>query len=185
MQSQGYITVIFVTEDKDSELNARFTAFMEHLVHPSDLGYRQIHAEIAVGHRGYSAVGRPPNQCVIKYNFDLFPQDHPYVDFVLVPVTDVSAAQNVVETFSSTNATYQIPYMKFLIPSPFVSDVDLDPNHWGHMFCSQFVLLCLRKMAQLGLIPLARERLEHLYDCSSLTCTPAHLKHMLDKILKS
>lgn len=183
MQRRGDVTVIFVTEDQNSDFGARFTAFMEHLVHPSDYGYREIHAEMAVGNRGYSAVGRPPKHCVLKYDFDSFPMSHPFVEFLHVPVADVDAAQRVVEALSNTNATYNIPYMKFLIPSPFIRDVDIDPEHWGHLFCSQFVLLCLRKMDELGLILVSKDRLKHLYDCPSVTCTPAHLKHILDRVL--
>jgi hypothetical protein len=183
MKKQGYLTVLFVTEDDRSDFGAKFTAFMEHVTYPSDFRYNQIHAEIIVNNTGYSAVGRPPQHCVIKYTFDGEPEAQHYVELVKLPVADVDLAQEVLEHMSSTEATYDIPYLKFLVPSIFIKDLDLDPKHWGHLFCSQFVLLSLRKMEKMNIIQLPRSSLAYLYDCPSQTCTPARLRHLLDKIL--
>ena len=179
----SFVTVLFITENSTSELSERILTAMEYVVHPSDWGYNEIHAEIIVKNRCYSAVGRPPDSCVIKYDFTRYRETLPCAECVQVPVTDVDKAQRILEYFSSTHATYEIPTLDFFTPSIFLDDLDFNPDHWGHLYCSQFVLICLRRMCQAGLIPLQPDRLAHLYDCSSRTCTPAHLKHILDRML--
>lgn len=185
MQKPQYITVLFVKADSSLGFGSRVVEAMEVLVHPSDWGYHEVHAEIIIGNRGFSAVGRPPEDCVIRYSFEQSCAVQPFVECVEVPVTDIGEACRVMEEFSNTGATYDIPVLKFMTPSIFISDLDLHPDHWGHLFCSQFVLLCLREMALRGLIPLDPHKLKHLYDCPSVTCTPAHLRHILDRLLST
>lgn len=183
--SGDYITILFVTTYDKSEFPEKFLLFLEYLAHPSDYGLTELHAEIIAGNTGYSAVGRPPDHCVIKYNFDHAAFDsQPFVEFVKVPITDLKGAVEILEDMSTTSATYDIPWMDFLVPSIFIKDLDLDPHHWGHLYCSQFVLLFLRKCRKKNLLPLPEDRLVYLDSCKSETCTPTHLKRMLDKICK-
>lgn len=185
MATSGCVTVLFVKATDTSPFPDKFMVFMEHLVHPSDYSYDEIHAEVLVNNTGYSAVGLPPNRCVIKYAFNRAVLTQPFVECVDVPVTDVEEAQRIVEQLADNHATYQIPVMDFLVPSIFIRDLDLDPRDWGHLFCSQFVLLYLRVLRRHQLIRAPEYRLKHLDDCPSKTCSPAHLRHMLDRVLCS
>jgi len=177
------VSVLFVNSQYPYSRGNRALVFMEYLAHPSDLGYTEIHAEIVANGVCYSAVGRPPDKCVLHYAFKEERSSQPFVELVRVPVTSSLKAQRVIERLSANHATYQIPYMEFLVPTAFIRELDLQPSHWGHLFCSQFVLLCLREMRRRDLLALPRESLAHLDDCPSVTCTPAHLRHLLDRML--
>jgi hypothetical protein len=179
----GYITIIFITADRDSDLESKVTAAMEIIAHPFDYGYNQIHAEIVVNNTGYSAVGRPPDHCVIKYNFKHNKLNYPHVQVVNVPVIDTTQAEKDIEFLATTHATYKVAFTDFLIPSMFLKELDFEPAHWGHLFCSEFVLMCLRLMCKHNILLIPLEKEYHLYECNSRTCTPAQLKHILDKIL--
>ena len=179
-----HITVIFVTENVQCFGDRRMVA-MEYLAHPSDWGYTEVHAEIEANNVCYSAVGHPPSACVLKYSFRRRLESQPFVECVEIPVTNLKRAQQILESLSDNHATYRIPFMEFLVPTPFVKDVDLEPSHWGHLFCSQFVLLCLKRMRREGILALPADRLAHLDDCPTVTCTPSHLRHILDRVLPS
>lgn len=183
MPAANFVTVLFVTADDRSSFRDRALLFLEHVAHPSDYSYSEIHAEIIVRNTGYAAVDQGERSCILRYTFSNSVMDQPFVECVRVPVTDLDLAHSTVECFSKTNAVYRIPYTEFLTPTYFLRDLDLDPTHWGRLYCSQFVLLCLKKFRQLGIIPLPGERLAHLDDCPTETCSPAHLRHMLDRLL--
>lgn len=184
----NHVIIVFATTnfpDKNFRRSANFVKYMEYLAHPSDWGCDEIHAEIIVNSTSYSAVGIPPEPCVIISPFKLCNYMQPFVECVMVPVKDVNAAQNILEDLAKTHATYWIPILDFMVPSIFLKDLDLNPEHWQHLYCSQFVLLSLRKMAIENLldVPIHKQRI--LFDsCVSKTCTPTHLKRIISKMLQ-
>lgn len=182
-----HITVLFLKADSAS---SRMLAFLEHLAHVSDFMYNEVHAELLIQNCGYAAVGmdtKGNSSCVLKYTFRKLP-DFPCLEFVHVPVSDADRARRIAdEIWHRTRASYAIPVLDLALPSFVVRDVGVDPSHWDHLYCSQFVLLFLRICSRERILALPEDRLAYLEEShtSSLRCTPAHLRHVLRTVLGS
>lgn len=199
--SGQHATVMFV---KAYNAPTRWLAFFEHLAHLADMGYDEIHAELLLDHSAYSAVrsdpepdapsravhppqtASPSRSCVVKYSFQRV-APMPMLELVQVPVTSLALAKQIAEEiYASTAASYDIPYAELALPSFLVHDVGSDPSRWHHLYCSQFVLLFLRRCADRGALDLPRERYSLLFEphCNSVQCTPAHLRRVLRRVLE-
>lgn len=184
--SRGYIHVLFVSQ---FDSLTRFTAFLEHLAHMSDSWkYNQVHAELIIFNTAYAAVCNKssPKNCILKYEFKLI-KKLPFVNFVDIPVKNMEAVSELAESiWKNCRASYRIPFTDLAMPSFLVHDLDDDPKHWDHLYCSQFVLLFLRICAEKDLLDIPVSQLQLLDEkhCNSVTCTPAHLKITLDRLLQ-
>lgn len=185
--------MFFTTEGMESinrgeYLAGRFTAFLEHVLDPSDAGYQDVHAEVIVGGTAYSAVGRAPDPCVLTYRVGTKLLAQPFVRLVRVPVTDLNKARAFLDGATRTRATYDIPVAQMVAPDAVLhlARKDLDPARpatWHHLFCSQFVLLFLRYCHTENILPLPREKLQVLWSEDSVKWTPAHLRRQLQCML--
>lgn len=192
--SDCYATIMFITTKNMDKYNpshafsAKITALLEHLANVWDYKYNEVHAEIILKKTAYSAVGLPPEPCVLTYTLDPSQLAMPCIEYVHIPLTDMHTAKDFLITATKTQATYDIAALDFCLPD-FVlkyTDPELEcslPMTWTHLYCSQFVLLFLRYCHVKKIIPLSDERLRLLWSTSSHKCSPAHLKHILDNIL--
>jgi hypothetical protein len=178
----NYITVMFL---KAWDTASKIVAFGEHLAHASDWNYSEVHAELVIGNTAYAAVynEKNPDKCIVKHDFDEF-AEHPLLEFVHVPVKDAREAKQLAERiWGECKAYYWIPVAELALPGFCVHDLGDDPATWDHLYCSQFVLLFLKLCAERGMLALPREAVDMVMHCNSVTCTPAHLKRLLDQIL--
>lgn len=184
-------TVLFLTTNGLDKLDPslvnsqRWVRLLEHIVHPLDYSYSDVHTELILDNQAYSAVNTK-NPCVVKYTPTDYFLSLPCVETVKIPLTDDRIAKLFLEESSMSSATYQIPVSDFLLPK-YVLDFeksDLDccrPDTWEHLYCSQFVLLFLRFCAMHGILDMPTDKLYYLSPSyvNSRTCTPAHLRHIL------
>jgi hypothetical protein len=190
------ITIIFVTTkgletmDRASLLAGNFLLTLEHVVYPFDYPYHDVHAEVCLNGTRYSAVGLSPSPCVLTLPFHSNLLSLPCVETVSLPITDDRIAQLFLTESSKTPATYFIPIQDFLTPKAILDYTKPDlntirPDTWQHLYCSQYVLLFLRYCAEHGILPLPAHKLAYLHPSyiNSRTCTPAHLRHIIDKML--
>jgi len=183
--SRNCIYILFVNQ---FDTLTKMTAFFEHLAHMSDdWKYNEVHAELIIPPTAYAAVWNEsnPNNCIVKYNFQTI-KNTPNISFLAIPVHDVKAVSALAESIWKTcKASYKIPFSDLALPSFLVHDYDNVPQHWDHLYCSQFVLLFLRICTQKKLLNIPEEQEKYLDEkhCNSVTCTPARLKLTLDKVL--
>jgi hypothetical protein len=189
-------TIIFVTTrgmekmDKALRLAENFLLTLEHVVYPFDYAYQDVHAEISLNGTRYSAVGHSPSPCVLTLPLQTEFLSLPCVETVSLPITDDRIAQLFLTESSKTPATYFIPIQDFLTPKAILDYTKPDlntirPDTWQHLYCSQYVLLFLRYCAEHGILALPAHKLAYLHPSyiNSRTCTPAHLRHIIDRML--
>jgi hypothetical protein len=190
------LQILFVTTknidkmDPDLVLPEKIMAFLEHVANPLDYGYQEVHAEVILDGIAFSAVGQEPSSCVLQYRINPEIFNYECIELVDIPLTHPEIARKFLLKAATTPATYHIPIRDFILPK-FVLDYldpDLDfslPSSWSHLYCSQFVLLFLRFCAAQNIIPIDSEKLRRkLYSVNSHACSPAHLAHILNDILK-
>ena len=190
----SHVTIMFITTKNlgkchpSHAFGAKITALLEHLANDWDYNYNEVHAEIILDRTAYSAVGLPPEPCVLTYSLDPAQLTLPCIEYVHIPLTDIQKAKDFLSAASKTQATYDVSVQDFCLPD-FVlnyTDPELDcsaPMSWTHLYCSQFALLFLRYCHAKKIIPLPEDRLRLLWSSSSHKWSPAHLKRMLDTIL--
>ena len=177
-------------DDPSMRRSADVLAVLEHIPYPFDGGW-EVHADVILGDTCYSAVGHPPEPCVLTFDVaELKRRPTPGEELVEVRITNVSSAKAFLDAAASKKFTYSVPVFDFVLPSVVVNfedpDVDCDaPGTWPHLFCSQFALLFLRHCLRNGLIEIKDPRRAlALYVCNSHVCSPAHLRQMMRVLLK-
>lgn len=190
-EKMAHFSVLFITTKNISKnfpgdrFSQSIVDILQHIEHPF-YDEHAIHAEIIMNNTAYSAVGLPPDQCVLSYTPNQKLMSYDCVEIFHVPITDQSVAQKFLDMAVDTPATYAIPVLDFLMPKFVLDLVDRDyecgkPSSWAHLYCSQFALLFIRYCRQMGIINLPGRDLS-LVDPQSINshkCSPMDLMHIL------
>lgn len=162
-------------------LRGQWTNLSEAEVMAFEWGNRHIHAELWVDDNAFSAVagsGADPDAgCVVA---GALPPDMDTSrwDRYPVAVSDGARAVALLLEMAKTPARYNVPVRDFI--TGFGGEPRLDPrrpDEWGYLYCSQFVLLYLRRLSMEGL--LRNEPNSALWEIPSQACLPSTLGHIM------
>jgi hypothetical protein len=141
---------------------------------------RHVHAEIRFHGYTFSSYYDSPNPIDVALECD-----EGEWDFQDIPILHHSVAMDILEImFRQCRASYGFNPLDMALPKmclDFLGD-DLDctrPDMWRRIFCSQLVLLFLRRCALAGLL---RGNLDLLWSVNTHGCPPAQLKRLLNDI---
>lgn len=144
---------------------------------------RHVHAEVHAMGYAFSAHERS------TYPIDVFPvcDCRGEWDFVDVPFASHTAALSILYDMTHRCAAkYGYNPLHMTLPKPCLDVVehDLDcmrPETWQRLYCSQFVLLFLRRCAIQGLLPYwCKANL--LWSVNSHGCPPARLMALIERV---
>jgi hypothetical protein len=148
-----------------------------------------VHAEVWIDNMGFSAFDgeyRPNSQCVLKVPRPApgEPVDKEWDVFPLRLSDEARAVEIMTETWNSP-ARYSLNVRDFILPQRLVNyaDPDVDctkPLQWTTLFCSQFVLLFMRRCAEEGILS---DPNGALWRMNSRSCTPSHLTGIMRRLL--
>ncbi len=105
-------------------------------------------------------------------------------DFQQVPVSHPRVALGILEDiYRQCHASYGFNPLDMTLPDKLLDlwEDDLDcsrPHEWKHIFCSQLVLLFLRRCALAGVL---RGDVNLLWSVNTRRCSPARLKTLLER----
>ena len=108
-----------------------------------------------------------------------------------VPITNHSLAAKFVQEAIASPAIYNYSVLEFGMPKFVLDRIDSDldclrPDKWDKLFCSQFVLLFLRRCAIAGILNVSEKKQKLLFSVNSNGCLPSRLKIITDHMfLKS
>jgi len=188
-----FISPQFFPQGSPVRTGGNFLSFFEHIPYPFDAG-REVHADVILGNTCYSAVGLPPDPCILKFKVDaadIRTRKRPGEELVELSVADLQSARKYLDTAVANSAriAYDIPVVDFVLPNAVLRytdpDVDCDASEkWPTLFCSQFALLFLRHCHKQGLVTVREPlRAKALYVCNSHVCSPAHLREIMRILL--
>ncbi len=106
-----------------------------------------------------------------------------------LPVTDELRALVILEDMLASPAPYRISVGECAMPKCMVDAIERDadcmhPEAWKGVFCSQFVLLFVRRCSREGILQaVPHERHALLWSVSSKGCLPSRLRVILEKML--
>lgn len=142
---------------------------------------RHIHAEIRFFGYTFSSFYGP------KYPIVVMPECNTGEwDFQDIPVNNPWMALDIIETiFWQCRASYSFNPFDMALPESLLNFVKKDlccthPQEWKHIFCSQLVLLFLRRCALAGILCCDFNKINLLWSVNTHGCTPAHLKTLLE-----
>jgi hypothetical protein len=169
----NYVRVAFKTNSVDSAL--------ETLICLCSLD-RHVHAEIRFFGYAFSSFYDSPSPIVVMPECD-----QGEWDFQEVPITDPGIALDILEAmFRQCHAFYGFNPLDMALPKLCLDlwENDLDctrPYEWRRIFCSQLVLLFLRRCALAGVL---RGKLDLLWSVNTHGCSPARLKTLLERVFR-
>ena len=108
---------------------------------------------------------------------------------VNIPITDSREATNLIEEALASPAVYHYSIPELAMPKFILDSIDTDldcchPESWGTLFCSQFVLLYLRRCAIAGILDVPKAKQKLLWSVNSKGCLPSRLQIITDRIFK-
>jgi hypothetical protein len=144
-----------------------------------------VHAEVWIDDMGFSAFGGTGGPCVLGVprpapgepvgrEWDVFP----------LRLADEARAVDIMRETRRSPARYSLNARDFVLPRRLVDAVDPDvdcarPEGWPTLFCSQFVLLFMRRCAAEGLL---RDPAGDLWRMNSRSCAPSHLAGIMRRL---
>lgn len=149
-----------------------------------------VHAEVWIDDMGFGAFDgeyRPHRECIIRIPRPApgEPVDKEWDVFPLRLSDEARAIEIMHETWASP-ARYSLNVRDFILPQRLVNyaDPDVDctqPLQWKTLFCSQFVLLYLRRCAAEGILS---DPNGALWRMNSRSCAPSHLTGIMRQLLR-
>jgi hypothetical protein len=133
--------------------------------------------------------GEEKNKCmdIIPLRKDLDTSKWHVVD---IPITNHGVATRFVQEALASPAVYHYSILEFGMPKFMLDRLDSDlnclqPATWDKLFCSQFVLLFLRRCAISGILDVPVEKQKLLWSVNSKGCLPSRLKIITDSLFQS
>lgn len=143
---------------------------------------RHVHAELRFYGYTISSFYNSPNSIDV-----MLESNEGEWDFQEVPVTNHVIALDIIQDiFRHCHASYGFNPLDMTIPKTYLDlwegDVECKrPDKWKRIFCSQFVLLFLRRCALAGVL---KGKTDLLWSVNTHSCTPAMLRTLLTRVFE-
>lgn len=156
------------------------------------LGNQGVHTELWIHNYRVTAreqrFGEADHKCmdIIKLHNDIhIPEWH----VVEIPIIDHTVATQFVEEALNSHAVYSYSIPEFAMPKFILDTIDSDldcrhPETWDKLFCSQFVLLFLRRCAVAGILNIPEAKQQLLWSVNSKGCLPSRLQIITDRMFR-
>jgi hypothetical protein len=154
------------------------------------LGNPGVHSEVWI--HDYRVTARDHRFGEDKHkSMDIIPLD-PDLDtsqwhVMKIPITDKKKAVDIIEEELASPAVYHYSIPELAMPKFILDSIDTDldcchPEKWDTLFCSQFVLLFLRRCAIAGILDVPKEKQRLLWSVNSKGCLPSRLQIIANHI---